>query len=219
MTNPASLEHWFSVFNRKERYHLLVNALANSTGMFEISHDYELKIKEIIKLEKDDYEVVFVAMDYHLDWMHVALQCYKKGRLANDLTSMSNDGKIFKAIQQDVDLLVVFKQEQHYYVVMIEAKADTGWNNKQLLKKAKRLKEIFGDENSSHNYPNVKPFYILSSPKKSDNIDVRHWARWMFNQNENQPYFLKLDLPRCVKVTRKSSESNQLFFIPRDPNS
>ena len=62
MKNKASLDHWLKMFNRKERYHLLVNALANISGNFKISSEYKSKIQTAANLENKNHRTVFVAM-------------------------------------------------------------------------------------------------------------------------------------------------------------
>ena len=88
-------------------------------------------------LEVPDH--AFVAMDYHLDWIHVALL------LAADDTDTvhSNNPTVVMATSEDVDLIVAFKQGAITHLLLLEAKAETGWTNKQTLWKARRRHRIF----------------------------------------------------------------------------
>lgn len=219
MKNKASLDHWLRMFNRKERYHLLVNALANISGNFEISSDYKSEIQNAVNLENKNHHTVFVAMDYHLDWMQVALECWSNNRSEDCLKQMTNKG-YFKANQQDVDLLVVMEKEQQYDLIMIEAKADSGWSNKQLKEKATRLKGIFGNGNETEVYTDIRPHFILSSPKESPNIELDNWPNWMYDTENKKPYFIELELPQRIRLTRtKSEENSPINFQFQDSNS
>ena len=70
-------------------------------------------------------------MDYHLDWIHASLFLTLPG---NDSQAVHpNSGRVATGTQEDVDLLVAFEEGDITHLLLIEAKAETGWTNKQTL--------------------------------------------------------------------------------------
>ena len=59
------LEHLES-FNRKELFFLVGNALGNPD--FRLSAEFQMKLRESFGIQPPND--AFVAMDYHLDWLH-----------------------------------------------------------------------------------------------------------------------------------------------------
>ena len=84
------------------------------------------------------------------------------------------------------------------HLVLIEAKAYLPWTNKQLASKAKRLKEIFGDNGKAHDA--VKSHFVMMTGRLSGKIDTGSWPDWM--SNGGNPRWLKYSLPTRTKVTR-----------------
>ncbi|WP_434430346.1 hypothetical protein [Aeromonas veronii] len=101
--------------------------------------------------------------------------------------------------QEDVDFLLAFiDPENKTHIVMIEAKGDSYFSNGQLDSKNKRFKAIFGNENT---WPNVRPHFIICSPKKPQKINIEEPAYFMF-KNFTLPW-LELDMGNGKnKVTR-----------------
>jgi len=114
-----------------------------------------------------------VAMDYHLDWLFASIQ------LSFDSTKriFPIEDDCISANQQDVDLLVAFERENETHIVLLEAKALTGWSNEQLNSKAKRLSKIFGKDGKR--WQNIVPHFILISPNISKGLSSREWPEWM----------------------------------------
>lgn len=98
-------------------------------------------------------------MDYHLDWLHDSLFLTPSG--IDGEAVHPNTETVATGNQEDVDLLVTFEEGNITHLLMIEAKAGTGWTNKQTLSKAKRLKRIFGADGAQ--YPRVNPHFGLMS--------------------------------------------------------
>jgi hypothetical protein len=90
--------------------------------------------------------------------------------------------------QEDIDLVVAFIEGAQTRVVLVEAKAETGWTNKQLASKVERLQRIFGDNGQS--VPGVKPTFCLCSPFNSENIVYDKWPAWTLSHGKH--LFLKL---------------------------
>ena len=142
-------------------------------------------------------------MDYHLDWIAVALRLAADGpeRARRDrfpLDGTANRGLV-SGTQQDVDLLVAFPEGATTHLVMIEAKGDTDWRNEHLDKKAARLNRIFSDERTLREL--IAPHFLLMSPARPTSLAKKGWPSWMTPNGE--PLWLRLSLPEdLVKVTR-----------------
>ena len=63
------LIEWLEAFNRKERFFLVGNALGNTN--FNLSDEYRTKLHSVLGIHPPQHS--FVAMDYHLDWIHAGL--------------------------------------------------------------------------------------------------------------------------------------------------
>ena len=174
-----------SRFNRKERYFLIKQAL----GTFHLSPKFRKDLACVIGLDEIPSSA-FAAMDYHLDWIAAALHKFEYGGDSN----LFNNPKqhIVTGNQRDVDLLVAFANPSQCHIVMIEAKADSSWDNDQMNKKAKRLKEIFGSQGC--HYRGITPHFCLISPCPPQKLETDKWPRWM-KMDGNSPYCLKLDFP------------------------
>ncbi len=91
-----------------------------------------------------------------------------------------------------------------YHLIFIEAKGDTSWTNKQLKSKAERLEKIFGYRGD--NWNEVKPYYLIMSPRPSKNLDTSGLPLWMIKNDDL--VWLPLELPNdLVKVTRCDKNS------------
>lgn len=179
-------------FNRKERFILLNHAL----GQWCLDRDFSRKVGNKLGLEIPSD--AFVAMDYHLDWLQIALHLADQN---DPHRTLFPNGDLIRANQEDIDLLIAFKggSASETHLVLIEAKADTSWNNAQLNSKARRLKCIF-DENS---HALVQPHFILTSPREPRHVKTAEWPCWMKPKGEDCPLWLELPLSdELLKVTR-----------------
>lgn len=196
---------YLRLLNRKERFHLLREALGETT--FRLSECFRTRLQSCLNDSPRGGVSIppdaFVAMDYHLDWIVMAL------RLAADGTEQSRrdrfplegivNGGMVSGTQQDVDLLVAFPDGATTHLVMTEAKGDTGWRNDQLDKKAERLKWIFsGDRPWSDS---IAPHFLLMSQTRPTSLTKKGWPLWM--KPNGEPLWLPLPLPEdLVRVTR-----------------
>jgi len=178
-------------FNRKERFFLIGQALGNKD--FKISEEFKDIISKKINLEIP--EDAFAAMDYHLDWIYASLYCAEKGT-----TEFITDNPLgLNANQEDIDFLIAFKKDEIYHLVMIEAKAESGWTNKQLGSKAHKLKAIFGY--NSNLWKNVKPYLLITSPRKAVHLQVD--ALPIYLQRSMDDIWFQLNIPEhLIKITR-----------------
>lgn len=174
----------------------------------------DTQLDEISKLIKviipSEY---FSAMDYHLDWIYASLfltQGHDEEIFPRNF--IDNNKKVdlqISGTQEDVDFLLAFvDHENTTHIVMIEAKGDSYFSNGQLDSKNKRFKAIFGNENT---WPNVRPHFIICSPKKPQKINIEEPAYFMF-KDFKLPW-LELDMgngknkvTRCDDVQKPSSD-------------
>lgn len=206
----TTLIQYLESFNRKERFFLVGAALGNPD--FRLADNFRTKLGEAFGVHVPSN--VFVAMDYHLDWLHTSLFLMHSG--ADEAAVHSNDGPIASGNQEDTDLLVAFEEGDITHLLLIEAKAYTGWTNKQMKSKACRLKRIFGADGT--NYPQVKPHFCLMSPRPSKRLDVRCWPHWMTcktktdaqGEESRKPIWRELTVPGGRRrVTRWDAETGK----------
>jgi len=196
-------------FNRKERFYLVGQMLGNPE--FRMDDKQLDRISELIGIKiPREY---FAAMDYHLDWIYASLyltqnnctDCVNRNFIETD--GIKVDYQI-SGTQEDVDFLLAFvDHENTAHIVMIEAKGDSYFSNGQLDSKNKRFKAIYGNENT---WPNVRPHFIICSPKKPQKINIEKPAYFLF-KNAKLPWF-ELDMgegknkvTRCVQNGKPSN--------------
>ncbi|MFL9691726.1 hypothetical protein [Aeromonas veronii] len=186
-------------FNRKERFYLIGQMLGNPE--FRMDKTLLDEISRLIGITiPSEY---FAAMDYHLDWIYASLfltQEHDEKPFPRNF--IDNNKKVdlqISGTQEDVDFLLAFvDHENTTHIVMIEAKGDSYFSNGQLDSKNKRFKAIFGNENT---WPNVRPHFIICSPKKPQKINIEEPAYFMF-KDFKLPW-LELDMGNGKnKVTR-----------------
>ncbi|HDZ8846633.1 hypothetical protein [Aeromonas veronii] len=170
-------------FNRKERFYLIGQMLGNPE--FRMDDNQLDKISNLIGLTIP--RKYFAAMDYHLDWIYASLyltQNNPTGRVERNFieeSEIETDYQI-SGTQEDVDFLLAFVDENKItHLVMIEAKGDSYFSNGQLDSKNKRFKAIFGNENT---WPNVRPHFIICSPKKPQKINIEEPAYFTFKNSK-----------------------------------
>lgn len=186
-------------FNRKERFYLIGQMLGKP--------DFRMDDKQLAEISKligvtipSEY---FAAMDYHLDWIYASLfltQDHDEKTFPRNF--IDNNKKVdlqISGTQEDVDFLLAFvDHENTTHIVMIEAKGDSYFSNGQLDSKNKRFKVIFGNENT---WPNVRPHFIICSPKKPQKINIEEPAYFMFK--DFKLLWLELDMgDGKKKITR-----------------
>lgn len=173
-------------FNRKERFYLVGQMLGNPD--FRMDDKQLDKISELIDTQiPREY---FAAMDYHLDWIYASLFLTQnhdeKPFLRNFIDNKKVDLQI-SGTQEDVDFLIAFvDHENTTHIVMIEAKGDSYFSNAQLDSKNKRFKAIFGNENT---WPNIKPHFLICSPKEPQNVSIEEPAYFMLTQEAKLTWF------------------------------
>lgn len=213
MTNQNAMDlflNYLPRFNRKERFHLIQNALFGKGGDYlELEKNFVCRLKNCIKTRETDSlgNLLFAAIDYHLDWIHACLHLARKGlspeKLKEDSSCPEKTGLQITGTQQDIDLLAVFEDvsKEFVHIVMIEAKGVLPWSSDQLLSKTNRFNDILQvDHLKSNDKPFAKAHYVLFSPKKPPERKLDPRLRPLL---ENASW-LKLELPEkpFLKVTR-----------------
>ena len=189
-------------FNRKERFFLIGDALGNQS--FQLSDDFRTRLGTAFGIQPPSN--TFVAMDYHLDWIHASLFLALPG---NDEEGVHlNTETVATGKAEDVDLLVAFEEGDITHLLLVEAKAETSWTNKQTLSKAERLNRIFGTDGKK--YPRVEPHFGLMSPNPPRQLMPHLWPRWM--TRDGKPIWFELKMPtgrrrvmRCDSAGRPNS--------------
>ncbi|OPY75317.1 MAG: hypothetical protein A4E64_01948 [Syntrophorhabdus sp. PtaU1.Bin058] len=203
-------------FNSKERFFLVGQALGNPG--FKISREFRNELAAVLHLQIP--EVSFCAMDFHLDWLYASLQLNANN---GKKEIHSNDAGIIKGQQEDVDLLVGYQVDNTYHIIIVEAKAFTGWTNSQMDSKADRLREIFGD--NGNRWQHVFPHFLLMSPKKPVQLQTARWPKWMIQKTQGgqpAPAWIKLQVPstqirvsRCDKNGKPNTKGDYWTIIDR----
>ena len=198
------LEH-LEVLNRTEPFHLLRQVLGKNTFRMDKGFRKALAALLDIPIPGD----AFIGMDYLLDWISLAVRFADKSLPKGPVSNTGN--KLFEANPLDADLLIAFDARTTTHVVMIEAKGDTGWGNEQLQKKADRLCQIFSGTAQNR----VTPHFVLMSPRRPCQINVKNWPDWMYDRDRNAPRWLELPLrPTLYKVTRRTEDSGKVWIEP-----
>uniref|UniRef100_UPI0032174419 hypothetical protein n=1 Tax=uncultured Draconibacterium sp. TaxID=1573823 RepID=UPI0032174419 len=185
-------------FNRKERFYLVGSALGNPN--FELSDTFIVTLQNTVKnLKQEIPSNAYVAMDYHLDWIYASLYLS-----TNTIENVyERDLNLITANQEDVDLLVAFpdfKDSNKTHLVLCECKAESSWTNKQVLSKAERLRNLFGERGDLFSSIAI-PHFVLISPRKPGRLDLTKVPRFM-KPNGDIPW-MNLEIPNDLqKVTR-----------------
>lgn len=195
-------------FNRKERFILLNEVCGGST--FRIDSCFARRLEDSLKLRANAIPCsAFVAMDYHLDWIQIALH------LNEDRTETNchpRDPRSGKPSVEDVDILIAFPHSGTMHLILVEAKADTGWSWKQLRSKGDRIRGIFGE--SGTRFGMVVPRLVLMSPKDPRSRlanKINEWPEWMHPQWLSLP--LSGDLQKATRCDEAGYDAEDGRFL------
>lgn len=176
----ATLLQLLDAFNRKERFFLFTQAVGNPEFHLGVEFRDDLQRATGTAIPPDARAFV----DYHLDWLHAAVLLSKEGPGQGPWlnTATPADGFLVSTgNQEDIDLVVAFEQGASTVIVLVEAKADTGWTNSQMASKARRLRKIFGAEVIGAD-ARIRPVFCLASPRRPAKLDVGEWPAWMLQR-------------------------------------
>lgn len=149
------LKTLFQQFNRKERYHLVHYAC----GGFGVSRPFKKKVEEALGISLV-MNKLWMAMDYHLDWLSAITRLLESNRPSDEAITRGLDNpsnylpgkkrikmnQVLEGNQQDVDLLVLGQDAEDkdlIHLIMVEAKMDSAWTNAQIETKGSRIDNIF----------------------------------------------------------------------------
>ena len=205
-------------FNRKERSFLIAQALGLHSDCgetaFSLSESFRNRLnKEVKKVKKiRNVEIpdpkereVFVAMDYHLDWLQAALSWKYTSPVEN--YKFCNEGKVIEGTQQDIDLLVAFEANGKCHLILVEAKAYSSWTNRQLSSKACRLRKIFGE--TGKKWCDVRPYFYVISPERPKQLKTACLPEWMCDDRDDRRelQWLCFRLPKERRVVKRRDDS------------
>ncbi|NNJ12578.1 hypothetical protein EKD04_019820 [Chloroflexales bacterium ZM16-3] len=144
--------------NRKERFYVMRAAVGEER--FALGDDFRRQVGE--KLGLDIPGDAFFAIDYHLDWLSVAIEATFRPQgkhIYRDTIAINQN-------QEDIDLLIAFDAEEVTQLVLIEAKGVGTWTRKQVMSKLTRLEKIFGASDAGFQV-GLRPHLLLMSPAAS----------------------------------------------------
>ena len=147
---------WLERLNYKERCYLFQRV----TGGITLGEDMRQTLSKAFLVEVPRKVAVYI--DYHLDWLHAALEAAKSGTA--DGGTFCNSAGVATGTQRDVDLLVAFQGVNAVHLLMLEAKLKGGWNPGQLAGKLDRLTAIFGKAGGLYKDQGILPHFGLVSP-------------------------------------------------------
>ena len=182
----SAIIEYLRSFNRKERFFLVGTALGNPDFRLDSAFSQQLGGTFALEVPSD----VFVAMDYHLDWIYVSAYLSQEGVDASG--THPNTTGIVSGNQEGVDLIVAFDASETTHVIMLEAKAETAWSNRQADSKIERLTAIFGTEGDD--FPQLRPHFGLMSPRPPRQLMTDRWPSWMRSPGD-APLWMELVVP------------------------
>lgn len=190
---------FLSKFNRKERFFVAVDAAG---GDHEELHAPSLQLTDAFR-EKLEAAIgipvpvhAWASIDYHLNWLHAALQWKANPGLLHEKTIRNDrfaaDGlELVLRNQEDIDLIVAWTAPcGGLMVVLVEAKAYGRWTNKQVGHKVHRLVAIVDSARSAG--LSFTPLLVLAGPTPpSQKLDTAGWPVWG-QDKDGRPMFMEL---------------------------
>ena len=168
---------FLEAFNRKERFFVVADATGAThpgKAAFRLSPDFRQRLGKAVGFEIPEDALAF--MDYHLEWLHAAAVLSRRAEGWSAQAIDQAPERVSHGNQEDIDLVVAFETLERTEVILLEAKAETGWTNSQLNSKGPRLKAIFGECGDA--VPGVHPSFCLWSPSDTTGLDYKGWPEW-----------------------------------------
>lgn len=210
-----TLVECLKLFNRKERYWLIRNALGQSGEELVLSGFFRQRLSDAIGL--DVPPSAWWAIDYHIDWLFGALVLDSTADidwtapLENPIVSDTGEPtlRLIRGTHEDFDLIIAFDRT----IILIEAKGVTSWGNAQVKSKHKRLCEWHHHSQRLQTDKTRSPdplriIVVFASPNKPEKLDDLEWPTFG-NGNGGAPLFLALDF----------SEAPDSFCVPERSNA
>ena len=221
------------ICNRKERYHVVNGVVGN---MNNVSPKMRKAFDELWKITLPNSNI-FVALDYHLDWISSSLFLYQGGydirrgnkrievydnnnrklrpqQFSNINSKVQNPNyKITRSTHEDIDFIIVYKDEktERYMIIMMEAKCDTAWDFTQLGQKVNRINDI-------HNYITtyslpVDMRFALYSPKYPTSLNVSSYPDFMKLYNHNEVDYIEMDFEGNLLAAPKAKNNGVDWYL------
>ncbi len=200
-----------SAFNRKERLFLfgfagggLDEVELHAPGM-RLDKDFRIALSRAVGLEVPEH--AWSGIDYHLSWLHAALQWHRGAAWPlqqehfPETLGILGKGGVVTGTQEDCDLVVAWAMGERAVVVLVEAKGYGAWNNAQLMSKLDRLKHIREAAG-----PDVQVRIVLTSPRPPHKLHVSGWPDWALDEAQS-PRWLPLPAPRLRLATQRCDAS------------
>lgn len=201
-----------SAFNRKERYYLFAGATGGLLqaevhgASVALAEPFRAAIATSLGPPWQPPPHAWAATDYHLDWLHAALQWWGgatgPGRL-DHLATTPAGGEAAKAVtgtQEDADLAVCWHDGEVTRLVLIEAKAYGAWSNKQATDKHARIRTIL----SAAPPTGLEVRWLLASPTAPVKLTVSGWEPWALV--EGKPAWMPLPVPALRVATQRCDQ-------------
>lgn len=175
-------------FNRKERNLLIRAILGHKEKPLRLSDTFREQVTEELALPKTIPADAWWGTDYHINWLAGALAIFMKGEAA--LEVFPNSGLI-EGNQEDVDLVIA--TEDH--LVLIEAKANRGFERVQLASKLDRLNQLyeFYQKLADKSRRRISFSLLLLSPERPE-LDVP-WPTWACKNSTDPSKIPWINLP------------------------
>jgi hypothetical protein len=141
-----------------------------------------------VKIGRKPPADAFVAIDYTLDWLYAATRWTLEPAKCRYPQPWPAGGEL-SASPEDVDLVIAWEDQHGPHLVLLEAKGFTGWSNKQMVSKARRLDVIFGAGLAR----DFDVHFILVGPAPSKGLKTQSWPDWM--RPGQRAHFLKISDP------------------------
>ncbi len=214
--------------NRKERYWLLRNAIGEK--FLQLDESFICELQKALEDEDSGIEIpknAWWAMDYHLDWIAVALKQYVDKSEINEGMVIENEccthidecdsNKLISGNQLDIDMIIAYDKT----LILVEAKADISWSRKQMENKIKLLDCLLKFVEKE----DIQMYLVLCSPGKTkvhEQTKERSyvWPSWTLINNEKPAHiFMRFGSKNNPLYHPKRTESDaKLIFEKRHIN-
>ncbi|BAV49371.1 Uncharacterized protein MLTONO_4468 [Mesorhizobium loti] len=204
-----TLVECLKLFNRKERYWLIRNALGERGKDLPLSNSFRKELGDVIKVAIP--KNAWWAIDYHIDWLFGALVLDRARSVDNEPTILENPivsasdepiRRFIRGTQEDFDFVVAFSRT----IILVEAKGVTSWGNDQIVSKHQRLCEWRDFSHRVHvdgiqSTDPIRIFVVLMSPGQPKKLKPLDWPSFV-NGDGKAPFYLTLDLSDAPEVFR-----------------
>ena len=222
---PRTLEEALALFNRKERF-ILLDQATGALNHLHLGAAFARDLSKVLGLTVP--AGAYIAMDYHFDWLYAAIQTYL-GRWSSDggvlhaFEGQPVHAPALTASQEDADLVVAWDDGKTRHLVLIEAKAYSGWTNAQLESKICRLRQIFDEDgrpiSSSHTadekHRKIRGHFVLAGFSRSAGIRAETWPAWTLAA-DGRPHFLRLQKPPERWGVQRTDADGKPWTAPAD---